>query len=55
VKFKLKSNDRLREHLQCVFANGIIIAARNWMRRGSDPSHECAEFYQHLIDEANHA
>lgn len=52
-KFAAKQNARLREHMQDVFGYGIIIAARDWMRAGSDPSHEWAEFYDLLITEAN--
>jgi hypothetical protein len=54
MKFKSKSNDRIRFAMQSDFAYGIITAARDWMHAGR-PESEWSELYEFVIAEANRA
>ena len=43
-------NERVREHLQYMFAYGIANAAVTWYRAGADPTHEWAELYDFVCE-----
>jgi hypothetical protein len=54
MKFKPRNTDRMRAYLQWAFANGIQIAARNWLYAGK-PESDWSELYATIVGEWEHA